>query len=434
MKSFQRPILTKPNEENSNNYGIHRWIVFGAISSSYLWVYFHRVSTSVIAPDLLASFQTHATALGFISSMFFYLYALEQPFIGYLSDKLGPRRVVGFWSLATALGCVLFGIAPTMAWAAVGRALIGLGSGGVYIPALKAFSQWFRKKEFATMTGLFLSIGNLGAIMATTPLAWMANVCGWRLSFLIIGSITFGLAVITLLSIKDHKRTGNTIQTEVLRKHPFNISQKTTNLALSSFGFWILAALFFGPFGVYFTFQGLWATPFLMSVLHVNQISASQLNMLLPVGYLLGAPLSGWLADRAFRSKVNVIIFLLSIKAVIWLILVIRIQSLSIGSTIAIFLSLGGITGGLSTILWALVRVYSSERTLGFTMGLLNAFPLLGIAIFQGWTGRILDSSESAVVIYSPEAYKNVLIICLLTTAVCLTICGFLKIYIYEKD
>ena len=57
----------------------------------------------MIAHHLLTAFQTHATALGFMSSMYFYLYALEQPLVGYLSDRLGTRRVVGFWALATAL-------------------------------------------------------------------------------------------------------------------------------------------------------------------------------------------------------------------------------------------------------------------------------------------------------------------------------------------
>ena len=58
--------------ENSN---YQRWIVFLMICIVYFFVYFHRVSTSVIAADLLSAFQTNATALGIMSSMYFYLYA-----------------------------------------------------------------------------------------------------------------------------------------------------------------------------------------------------------------------------------------------------------------------------------------------------------------------------------------------------------------------
>jgi len=116
--------------KKSHSRDPHRWVVFGVIFSVYFLVFFHRVSTSVIEPDLLATFNTNATALGFMSSMYFYLYALEQPLVGHLSGVLGPRKVVGFWSLVATLGCVLFGLAPTIGWATIGRGLIGFGVGG----------------------------------------------------------------------------------------------------------------------------------------------------------------------------------------------------------------------------------------------------------------------------------------------------------------
>ena len=82
----------------------HRWMVFSVVSVVYFFVYFHRVSTSVIVSDLLEAFHTNATALGFMSSLYFYLYAFEQPLVGYLSDRIGPRRVIGYWSLGLLRG------------------------------------------------------------------------------------------------------------------------------------------------------------------------------------------------------------------------------------------------------------------------------------------------------------------------------------------
>lgn len=49
-----------------------------------------------------------------MSSMYFYLYAAEQPVVGYLADRIGPRRVIGWWSVAAAAGCLLFDVAPTI--------------------------------------------------------------------------------------------------------------------------------------------------------------------------------------------------------------------------------------------------------------------------------------------------------------------------------
>ena len=413
----------------------HRWLVFGLLSSIYFLVYFHRVSISVIAHDLLTAFKTHATALGFMSSMYFYLYALEQPLVGYLSDRLGPRRVVGFWSLAAALGCVLFGLAPSIGWAAVGRGLIGLGVGGVYVPTMKALSVWFRKKEFATMTGLLLASGNLGAIMATTPLAWMANTWGWRSSFLIIGGVTSGLAFATLVLIRDHAKTVKLKPRETTsRDEQTGTSKGSVPQVLTSMRFWVLAAIFFGSFGSYFTFQGLWATPFLMTILHLDRLYAAGLTMLIPIGFIVGAPLTGWLSDKVFHNKTHILISILAMMSGIWIGFTFGAHALGKGGIIPLLLFMGGATGGLGTTLWALVRETTPDPILGLATGLLNPSPLLGAATLQMWTGAILDHVDRVGGIYPPVAYRNAFMVCLVIVFCCLALCTTLRRYLTTND
>ena len=294
-KSFAGSLkMTMLEKKTLDPPDFHRWLVFAIISSVYFFVYFHRVSTSVIAHDLLTAFQTNATALGFMSSMYFYLYALEQPLVGYLSDRLGPRRVVGYWSLIAALGCVLFALAPSIGWASVGRAFIGFGVGGVYVPAMKAFSQWFRARDFATLTGLLMAVGNVGAVVATTPLAWSAEMWGWRIAFFSIAGITLGLALADLIFLRDHDAN----HASGLPEGPATIERGDQPPAsavgiLASGRFWVLAAIFFGYFGTLLTFQGLWAAPYLMSMFSLERLQASQINMLIPIGFIIGAPVFG---------------------------------------------------------------------------------------------------------------------------------------------
>jgi len=422
--------LTKPHSLDP-----HRWVVFGLISSMYFLVFFHRVSTSVIAPDLLNTFKTNATALGFMSSMYFYLYALEQPLVGHFSDLLGPRRVVGFWSLVAALGCVLFGLAPNIGWAAVGRGLIGFGVGGVYVPAMKAFTQWFREKEFATMMGLFLASGNLGAIVATTPLAWISNVWGWKSSFLIIGGITFVLALATLIFLHDHNTMIEPLSEESVTPNSQSVtSWGSVFNVLSSLRFWVLAALFFGFFGTYFTFQGLWATPFIMSTLTCDAIYASGLNMLIPIGFILGAPLSGWLADTILRNKVDTLLWLLALMMGVWAILALGSHIIATMGMIVLLLAMGAIAGGFATNLWALIRETTSNHILGLTSGLLNPFPLLGPAILQGWTGAIINRMDKVNGLYPPAAYKNAFIVCLIFIIICLVLCAVFRNLLSTRD
>jgi sugar phosphate permease len=293
---------------------------------------------------------------------------------------------------------------------------------------MKAFSQWFRRKEFATMTGLLLACGNLGAIMATAPLAWMANMWGWRPSFLIIGGVTLGLALATVLFIRDQEERVKSVDKESGIKDDQAVTQRASaTQALASLRFWILAAILFGAFGSYFTFQGLWATPFLMTVLNLDRLHASELNMLVPFGFILGAPLTGWLTDKVFRNKVHVLICILAIMTGTWVGLTFGAHALGTGGMIPLLLIMGGTTGGLGTVLWAVVHATTSGSILGITTGLLNPSPFLGVACLQIWTGAILDHVGRVDGIYPPAAYRNAFLLCLMITASCLILCAGLR-------
>ncbi len=410
---------TKPIPETPD---VHRWVVFGIIASIYFLVYFHRVSTSVIAPDLLTAFQTDATALGFMSSMYFYVYAFEQPLVGYLSDRLGPRRVISLWTLTAAFGCIVFGLAPTIGWASFGRAIIGFGVGGVYVPALKAISQWFETKEFSTMTGLFLGAGNLGALVATTPLVWMAVACGWRFSFHLIAGITVILSLAAFFLTRDHTLVSSPAALLGTSEDPSSRESPPSIIAvLTSVHFWVYGTLLFGIVGTILTLQGLWATPYLISRFGIPLASASKINLLIPLGFIMGSPLWGWLGRR-FRNKITLFIDLLIVTTGMWSWLTLSRTPGGIGAVMIVMFVIGCAAGGLFTILWTLIRESTPVSVLGLTLGLLNPFPMLGIAVFQVWTGAILDGVGRVNGTYAPEGYQNAFSLCLAVTIGCLVV------------
>lgn len=412
----------------------HRWMVFGGVASVYFLAYFHRVSTSVVAPDLITAFQTNATALGIMSSMYFYAYALGQPLVGYLTDRLGPRKVIGFWTLLAALGCILFGTAPSITWAAIGRGLIGFGLGGVYVPAVKAFAQWFRQRKFTTMIGLLIAIGNVGAIVATTPLAWTSKTWGWRASFFITAVITLVLALFVLLFTRDFQPSVlNNSDHALPETGDVRSTRSNIRLILTSIKFWLLVITFFGIYGIFLTLQGLWATPYLMSVLQIDRLHASHLNMVLPVGFMIGAPLLGWISDRVGTKKTYMFIGLLGIITLSWLILALWTQILNERRLIILFFIMGATTGGWVPTLWALARETATTEMMGLFSGLLNPAPFLGVALFQILTGAILDSVGRINDIYPPIAFQHAFWVCMLAAAVCFLLSIFFKNQLASK-
>jgi MFS family permease len=403
-------------------------MVFSVICVVYFFVYFHRVSTSVIVLDLLEAFHTNATALGFMSSLYFYLYAFEQPLVGYLSDRFGPRRVIGYWTMAAAAGCFLFGMAPNIGWASVGRALIGLGVGGVYVPAVKAISLWFRKREFTTMVGLLMSMGNFGAVIATTPLAWAAASWGWRSTFFLIGGITLGLAFVTLLFTRDHARTSEPLQLNPAPASGGNPGSRTKAIkVLASGQFWMVAMIFFGIYGTLVTLQGLWATPFLMTVLGIERIFASKLNMLIPVGVIIGAPFFGWLTGRFLLNKGNTLFAILTLYTLTWVAIIFFCSQLGTAGLSLVLLVMGIATGGFISTVWGIVQEITPSEILGLTSGMLNPAPFLGVGAFQVLTGAILDRADRVGDLYQLSGFRKAFLLCLFGIVICLVLSFFLR-------
>ncbi|HHY91898.1 MAG TPA: MFS transporter, partial [Firmicutes bacterium] len=180
-----------------------RWLVWGMLAFSFLIVFFHRVGLAVVADQLMAEFHLSAAALGNLGAVYFYIYTAMQIPSGALADTLGPRLTASMGTLVAGIGSMVFGWAPTPAVAMLGRFLVGLGVSVVFISLLKIQTEWFRPREFATITGLTSLVGNSGNALAATPLALLVAAIGWRNSFVAVGVLGSLVAIGCWLVVRN---------------------------------------------------------------------------------------------------------------------------------------------------------------------------------------------------------------------------------------
>lgn len=171
-----------------------RWTAFTVVGLAYVLSFFHRFAPAAISGDLQQAFQTSGAALGGLAATYFYVYTLMQIPTGVLVDTLGPRRVVAMGGLIGGIGSLLFGLAETLAMASLGRLLVGLGVSVAFISMLKLNAAWFHDRHFGTITGATILIGNIGSVLAATPLAWVLEFVSWRLVFVGVGLLSLALA------------------------------------------------------------------------------------------------------------------------------------------------------------------------------------------------------------------------------------------------
>lgn len=402
----------------------------------YFLACLHRTSPTVIARDLVYEFGADATALGLMASTYFYLYAAIQPVVGLLADTIGPRRVVTIFALISCLGCQVFGLATNMAMADVGRALIGIGVGGIFVPGLKIFAAWYRPKEFAGLTGLFLALGNIGNLSASLPLTYLVLLVGWRYSFIAIGVVSMFFGILAWILVRDRPEDkGWPPMVEIAPLSPWPTAQtskkvslgKRFEMILKSSGFWMITLSYFFFGGPGLTFQGLWVVPYLIDVQAFTRLQAGGVLMLLPLGAIIGSPLVGFLADRLNRPRKKVLILLLSVCLACWLVFFLTGGKPERMFILPLFFVMGLCGGGALSLYMTMLKEIFPTWLTGTAMGLMNPAAFLATALFQPFTGYLMDTFQRTGSAYPLEAYNQVFSFFLISTFISFALLFLLK-------
>ena len=175
------------------------------------------------------------------------------------------------------------------------------------------------------------------------------------------------------------------------------------------------------------TLQGLWATPFLMTVLRIDRALASQFNMLIPIGVIIGAPLFGWLPNRFAMNNAHTLRVITGLYALCWLGILLLIDRSGVWGYALIFGTMGILIGGFISTIWGIIRETTPIERLGLTSGLLNPAPFLGVAAYQMLTGAILDRSGRVGDPYPLAGFTSAFGACLAGAVVCLLLSMFIK-------
>jgi sugar phosphate permease len=383
----------------------YRWAVFGILAFAYFFVYFHRVSTSVVSVDLQETFGVGAASIALLSSAYFYAYTVMQLPSGLLTDSWGPRKTVALFTLVAAVGAILTGVATNFELVIAGRLLIGVGVAMVYIPIMKILATWYRKNEFASLSGILLAVGNIGALSAAGPLGILSEAIGWQQVFLILGIMSLVLAVVAWLITRDRPADMGlpTIEAIVAEEKGEPVPEvkavekirmvKALKMTFGSgMNFWPLAIWFFFMYGSIMVYQGLWAGPFYKDVLGWDKTTYSTVLTFIGIGMIFGCPLAGILSDKVLKSRKKVLIVGTLVYTAVWA--VIWMAGGQITSTVA-WMAINfmfGFFGGFFVVSYAQIKELFPITIVGTTTAALNIFPFAGGAILQQVSGLMLTT------------------------------------------
>lgn len=390
--------MMQENQQRIKKMMTYRWAVWGVLALAYIIVFFHRLAIGVVREDLVKTFAISGTTFANIGSTYFYAYMIMQIPSGILADSLGARKTVTFGTFLAGLGSIVFGLAPNLFMVFLGRLMVGIGVSVVFIAILKIQSQWFKESEFGTMSGITSFVGNMGGVIAQTPLALMVGYFTWRSTFAAIGVVSILLAIAcyfivrntpeemglpTIDEIEGRQKAGKAMERPPLVK---GLVQ-----ALTNWHTWPGFFVFTGFFGAYVALTGTWGQSYLVDVYGLDPAVAPNYLSVAVIGMALGSIAIGKISDILQRRKLPMLLFG-GVYTLCWAIIVFAGGGKPpLGLLYPLFFLLGFSCPSF-VLGWACGKEVNHPAIAGISTSIVNIGGFLGGAILPPLLGRVFDT------------------------------------------
>ena len=257
--------------------------VFGLINQAA------RTVMAVIGPVLAVEFALSASELGMLAACMLAAYALAQLPDGMALDRIGSRNVQAVLGVVTAAGFALFALAESFAMLVLARVIVGVGVSAGLMAIIKANAQWFAPSKVALVTGIAVSIGGLGSVLSTGPVAAALPALGWRGILWVLCALSAVTALWIWLSVPHRRGSRSDIKTEL----------GVMGSILRSPVFWRFAPAVAMLSVLNFAYLGLWAGPWLRDVAGYDRQGSANILLAYTLTMMVAALVVGAATSRA---------------------------------------------------------------------------------------------------------------------------------------
>ena len=262
----------------------------------YFYQYTLRSAPAVMMPQLSEAFGLSAMGVASIVGLFYYAYSPFSLVAGVAMDQIGPRRVIPLGAALVGLGALLFGSGNSDA-ASIGRFIQGAGGVFALVGAAYIATTNFPPSRAATLIGATQMFGMAGG-SAGQFLVGPAIAAGvpWSTFWIAMGVVGLVISVLLFFLLppapKQDRREDWWKSTVLSMKTVFGNPQ--------SILCGVIAGLLFIPTTI---FDMVWGVRYLQDARGFEYGAAVIRSSMVPLGWIIGCPLLGFISDRIGRRK-----------------------------------------------------------------------------------------------------------------------------------
>jgi predicted MFS family arabinose efflux permease len=253
------------------------------------------ISLDVMAADFATPVQTLAS----LTAVYHFGFAAAQIPVGAALDRFGVRPVSLSLLIGTVAGASLSGLAIGPKTFMLGQFVIGVATSGMLICPMTLAAKQMSAARFGLWSGVILSLGNVGMLLSSSPLAWIVERFGWRLGFFLAAAfgILVALAVFALVpKLKELRTNAASPVSEMVDVLRIGLSRPLRGLM----------ALSLVSLAASLVLRGLWGGPWLMQVKGFGRIEAGNALGLYTIALIVG-PVCAGILDRKVGHRREVL-------------------------------------------------------------------------------------------------------------------------------
>lgn len=361
-------------------------IAWACALAFYFLEYAARSAPAVMIPELSQTFGVTPLGVSSILGMYYYTYSATSLVAGALLDRLGAKYVVPAGMAILGIGCLVFTL-PAPAMGDIGRLLQGAGSAFAFTGAVYLAAHGFSAQRLATAIGVTQCLGMLGGTagqLGVGPLVHgPLSVTGF---WSILGVVVLLVSVLLLTLTPKEPRTAaqGSGLSGMLATYKIVLSNPQSYLC------GLVAGLLFVPTTIG---DMVWGVRFFQEDKMFSYQSAVFAASMVPLGWVFGCPLLGWLADTLHRRKLA-----LASGVIVMLLCAIQLAYSPLPLPPWLTLLLFGVASGSAMIPYTIIKEVNPDSVKGSATGAINflTFSVTALVgpIFATRFGKTLGSSE----------------------------------------
>jgi len=356
----------------------------------YFMQYAVRSAPSVMIPELTTAFGLTTLGVSSLLGLYYYTYSTFAIIAGASLDRWGAKYTIPIGVFVLAIGIVMFGMG--ISWAAnVGRLLQGAGAAFAFVGAVYLAAHGFSARYLATAIGVTQCLGMLGGSAGQFAVAPLVHgPISWQQFWLYSGAVTFVIAV-AMFIFTPRQDPSEQSKASIWRMFdPYKIVLTNPQSYLCG----LCAGLLFLPTTVG---DMIWGVSFLRQGWHLDYAEAVNRASVVPLGWVIGAPILGYISDHMGRRKpvlmAGMALMLVATAAILY------IPANSLPPYLLGFVL--GFGSGAAMIPYAIIKEVNPDTVKGSATGAIN-FLVFVISAFAapafGWLLQKLESGGTLTV------------------------------------